>query len=200
MVDQRGRHRLPQAGGQLRSRHGRWSIAISGAESKNSVPIEALLPVESGRLLDIYIADYRPLLVVGRSDWLFPGREAGRPKSRDMLRLQLIAGVAAYCDLVIHPHLFRHIGAKSYLEGHPGAYGVVQLALQHKSMGTTVQNYCGTEGAHALAHLDAHVLKLRARADSKADAKAMAIAKTKPRPGAHRGRGAAKLTVCQGER
>ena len=185
----------------LRSRHGRWSIAIPGTESKNGAPIEALLPVESGRLLDIYIADYRPLLVVGRSNWLFPGREAGRPKSRDMLRHQIVAGVAAFCcGLVLHPHLFRHIGAKSYLEGHPGAYGVVQLALQHKSMDTTVQNYCGTESAHAVAHFDAHVLKLRARANSKAEVTARTKTKAKPQPGAHCGPPIAKPPVGWGER
>ena len=85
-----------------------------------------------------------------------------------MLRSLIVDGVWEACALVVHPHLFRHIAAKLYLEAHAGAYGVVRLALGHKSMNTTTDSYCGTEGAHALAHFDAHILALRARAKNSA--------------------------------
>lgn len=148
----------------LRSRKGVWQIAIPGDEAKNGSPIDTILPIETGRLLDTYVQTYRPLLLNGMSDWLFPGRYEGKPKSGDMLRHQIIQGVAKHTGLKVNPHLFRHIGAKTYLEAHPGAYGVVRLVLGHKSMNTTIQNYCGTESAHAFAHFDAHILKLREQA------------------------------------
>ena len=148
----------------LRSRKGAWHIAIPGQETKNGSPIDIILPSEAGRLLDTYVDVYRPLLVNGASDWLFPGREEGKAKSGDMLRQQIIDGVAHHAGLTVNPHLFRHIVAKLYLQAHPGAYGVVRLILGHRSIDTTVQNYCGTEDAHAFAHFDAHILSLREQA------------------------------------
>ena len=145
----------------LRSRGGVWRISFLGPETKNGEPIDITLPVESGRLIDIYVRSYRAILLHGNSQWLFPGREAGTAKSPDMLRTQIKNGMARHCGLEVNPHLFRHIAAKLYLEANPGAYGVVRLALGHRSMATTVENYCGTEAAAAFAHFEANVLRLR---------------------------------------
>ena len=155
-------------GNLLPSRKGIWRVAFLGDETKTDAPLDAILPAETSRLLDEYRKTYRPLLMHGESDWLFPGRDASKPKSEDMLRSLIVDGVWEACALVVHPHLFRHIAAKLYLEAHDGAYGVVRLALGHKSMNTTTDSYCGTEGAHALAHFDAHILALRARAKKSA--------------------------------
>jgi hypothetical protein len=61
----------------------------------------------------------------------------------------------------VHPHLFRHIAAKLFLDANPGAYGVIRLVHGHRSVETTTQFYCGAETSAAMRHYDEHVLKLR---------------------------------------
>jgi integrase len=138
-------------------------LVVPEEEVKNGVAINAKLSPDTVRLLDIYLERYRPLLLERPSSWLFPNRSGG-PKSRHTLALQICKFVRSQCGLTINPHLFRHIGAKFYLEAHPGAYGVIQLVLGHRSYDTTIRAYCGTENAAAMRHFDEHVLHLRAQA------------------------------------
>ncbi|MDR3418348.1 MAG: site-specific integrase [Nevskia sp.] len=147
----------------LSSGRGGWHLAVSGEEVKNGTDLEAVLPDDACQILDLYLHRARPLLTNVPTDALFPGRY-GPPKSVDMLREQIEKGVAAWTGLTVHPHLFRHILAKLYLEAHPGQYGVVKLLLGHKSIDTTMTNYCGTETASALQHFDRHMQALRAAA------------------------------------
>ena len=148
----------------LRSRAGAWHISIPGNQVKNGSPIEATLPKECQPLLDLYLEKYRPLLLVGTSDWFFPGRFAGEAKSPDSLRDVIVGGVAKHCGLRLHPHLFRHICALLYLRANPGAYGVIRNVLGHKSLNTTIANYCGTESAQALQHYEQMILRKREEA------------------------------------
>jgi integrase len=62
---------------------------------------------------------------------------------------------------VVNAHLFRHIGAKLYLDAHPGAYEVVRRVLGHRSMDTTTGFYTGLETAAAVRHFDETILRLR---------------------------------------
>jgi integrase len=114
-------------------------------------------------LLDVYLERYRPLLLAHPSSWLFPNGSGG-PKSPIALGTQISKFLRRECGLQVNPHLFRHFGAKSYLEAHPGAYGVIRLVLGHRSVDTTTRAYCGTETAAAMRHFDEHVLRLRAQA------------------------------------
>jgi integrase len=145
----------------IRSRKGAMHLAIPGHAVKNGVAIEALLQEPTVRLLDAYVETYLPLLRREPSPWLFPGRGGDTPKSRDMLRSQIIDCVKQRCGLLVNPHLFRHIAAKLYLDAHPGAYGVVRLLHGHKSVDTTTRFYCGMETAAAMQHYDDHILQLR---------------------------------------
>jgi integrase len=150
----------------IRSRKGVMHLAIPGHAVKNGVAIEALLQGPTVRLLEAYVETYLPLLrrepsPCEPSPWLFPGRGGDTPKSRDMLRSQIIDCVKERCGLLVHPHLFRHLAAKLYLEAHPGAYGVVRLLHGHKSVDTTTRFYCGMETAAAMRHYDDHILQLR---------------------------------------
>jgi integrase len=149
----------------IRSRPGGVvSLAIPRNEVKNRSDIEAALPAESVRLLDQYLALYRPVLLKEPSKWLFPGRDGKKPKCTPALRTLIVNCVAQRCGLKIHPHLFRHIGAKTYLDANPGAYGLMRLVLGHKSVDTTTKFYCGFETPAAMLHFDNHVLKLRGQA------------------------------------
>lgn len=138
-------------------------LVISAEKVKNGVAIEAELPPETVRLLDVYLERYRPLLLAHPSSWLFPNGSGG-PRSPIALGTQISKFLRRECGLQVNPHLFRHFGAKSYLEAHPGAYGVIRLVLGHLSVDTTTRAYCGTETAAAMRHFDEHVLRLRAQA------------------------------------
>ncbi len=151
----------------IRSRPGGVvSLVIPRSEVKNRVDIEAELPAESVLLLDEYIALYRPLLLKEPSQWLFPGRDNKKPKGIAALSGRIIRCVADRCGLRVHVHLFRHIGAKTYLDANPGAYGLMRLVLGHRSVDTTTKFYCGFEGPAAMLHFDKHVLMLREQAAS----------------------------------
>ncbi len=52
-------------------------IMIPGAEVKNSVPLERPLSGDAAALLDTYWTDYRPLLLDGPSEAVFPGKRGG---------------------------------------------------------------------------------------------------------------------------
>jgi integrase len=145
--------------GQGRGR-GHVHLVIEGAEVKNGVDIEAELPPPTVALLDLYIARFRPLLLDRQSTSLFPGR-AGRPKSIQSLRGQIVKCIAEKCGLRVNPHLFRHIAAKIYLDQNPGAYGLMRLVEGHKSVETTTKFYSGMEAPAAMRRFDEQILKLR---------------------------------------
>jgi integrase len=69
--------------------------------------------------------------------------------------------VHKHAGLRVNPHLFRHIGAKLFLDGNPGAYEVVRRVLGQRSIETTTNYYTGCETAAAVRHFDAEILKLR---------------------------------------
>lgn len=121
------------------------------------------MAAETIKLLDLYVARFRPLLLVRPSSSLFPNGTGGSKKSA-ALGLQISKFLRRECGLQINPHLFRHFAAKTYLEDHPGAYGVIRLVHGHTSVDTTTRAYCGTETAAAMQHFDDNVLRLRRQA------------------------------------
>jgi integrase len=135
-------------------------LVVPAAQVTNGIGIEAELPVETVKLLELYLERFRPLLLPHPSSWLFPNGSGG-PKRVQTLGLQISKFLRRECGLHITPHLFRHIAAKLYLEAHPGAYGVIRLVHGHTSVDTTTRAYCGTETAAAMRHFDEHVLRLR---------------------------------------
>jgi integrase len=141
-------------------------LAIPAEDVKNSVAIEAELTPETVGLLDLYLERYRPLLLDGSSPWLFPGQGA-KAKSRHTLGLQVKKFIKRKCGLEVNVHLFRHIGAKLYLDAYPGAYGLIQRVHGHRSSETTTRYYCGTENVAAMRHFDKHILRLREQASAK---------------------------------
>ena len=145
----------------VRSRGGIVHLVMPGEEVKNRSAIEGILPPPTVRLLDLYLKRYRPLLLTGPSAWLFPGAVADSPKCGERLGAQISATIKQHTALQVHPHLFRQIAAKAYLDSHPGAYGVIRLVEGHKSVDTTTKYYCGVERDAALKHYDAHIIGLR---------------------------------------
>ena len=136
----------------------RLHLVIPACEVKNRQDLDFELPVESAALIAWYIADVRETLPGNRA--LFPGK-SGTAKTIGTLRGQIIRTVQEYLGLAINPHLFRHIGAKLYLDKNPGNYEVVRQVLGHKSMATTTKFYAGHQTRNATRHFDSEIIKLR---------------------------------------
>lgn len=77
-------------------------------------------------LLDSYVAQWRPLLTIGPSPFLFPGKAPNRGKGNGALSSQIKELVRGYTRLDMPAHRFRHAAAKIYLDRHPGEYEVVR--------------------------------------------------------------------------
>ena len=111
-------------------------------------------------MLERYLAQFRPALAPVRSTALFPGGSQGY-KHGNTLREQIGNAVFAHTGMRVHPHLFRHIAAKLFLDANPGSYEVMRRVLGHRSLETTTAFYTGLETAAAVRHFDATILKLR---------------------------------------
>ena len=142
-------------------RAGLVHIVIPGEEVKNGQPIESELPADATKLLVSYLDKFRPRLIEHTSPWLFPGRNGG-PKHPRVLAKQISDTIRQRTGLDVNPHLFRHIGAKLYLDAQPGGYEVVRQVNGNQSIGTTIRYYTGMETAAAVRHFDATILRLRA--------------------------------------
>jgi integrase len=135
-------------------------IVIAAEEVKNREPLEYPLPPESVELLERYIREFRPHLTCKENTALFPGIAQG-PKNQAFFGEQISRTVRAHTGLRVHPHLFRHIAAKLFLDANPGAYEVVRRVLAHRSIDTTTGFYTGLETPAAVRHFDKTILDLR---------------------------------------
>jgi integrase len=135
-------------------------IVVDAEEVKNDEPLEFPLPPESVDLLERYLREFRPHLAAAGNTALFPGIARG-PKNKAFFGVQISRTVRAHTGLHVHPHLFRHIAAKLFLDSNPGAYEVVRRVLGHRSIDTTTCFYTGLETPAAVRHFDKTILDLR---------------------------------------
>ena len=135
-----------------------FHLVVASEEVKNGAELEFVLPAETTRMIDWFIAHHR------RSDagnrFLFAG-VSDRPKHQNTLRSQIMSAVKAFTGLAIHPHLFRHIAGSMFLSQHPGAYEVVRQVLGHRNIETTARFYTGQEERRARQHFQDTIQKLR---------------------------------------
>jgi integrase len=116
---------------------------------KNRVPLEFELTAKTTKLIERYLADFRPALTrICRSDWLFPG-ENGNPKDAKTLSAQISERVRRASGVVLTPHQFRHAAAAILLKHRPGEYELVRRLLGHRSIETTQHFYAGLESLQA---------------------------------------------------
>lgn len=141
-------------------RNERVHLFVPGQDVKNSEDLEHELPAESAALLDLYLRRARPLLDNG-SRYLFPGAKEGTHKSEAHFSRQISKRIFDDTGLDVNVHLFRHIGAKLFLDSNPGGYEVVRRVLRHRSMDTTTKHYAGFETKAAARHYDEVILRLR---------------------------------------
>jgi len=151
----------------VRSVRGRALHIVIGSEDvKNQEALEHPLPLESSALIDTYIEKFRPHLALKNGTALFPGI-GSHPKNQDAFGTQISRTIRAHTGLRVHPHLFRHLGAKLYLDANPGDYETVRRVLGHRSLQTTVDFYTGLETPAAVRHFDKTILNLRTESTEK---------------------------------
>jgi integrase len=143
-------------------RNGSVFIVIEADETKNHTAQEFPLPTESVKMIDRYLAEYRPVITDQRNSALFPGKKGGA-KHVNTLAEQIKSAVWIHAGLRWNPHLFRHAGVKLHIDENPGGYGVPRRVLGHRSDATTTRFYDGQGTAAAVRHFDQTILKLRAR-------------------------------------
>jgi len=137
-------------------------LRFPAAEVKNRNDLEFPLMQESVELLEIYLAEFRPLLSAGPSALLFPGKLAHQHKGNGALSSQIKELVHAYTRLDMPAHRFRHAAAKIYLDRHPGECELIRQFLGHKDIQTTIAFYAGAESASAARHFARMILGIRA--------------------------------------
>ncbi|WP_437181702.1 hypothetical protein [Ruegeria atlantica] len=97
---------------------------------------------------------------------MFPRSSDGKPRSPANFGGDLTRRIFRETGLKIHPHLFRHIAAKLYLEERPGDFETVRRLLKHKRLQTTMDFYASLSNQWAHDHYDEVVLlKLRGTSD-----------------------------------
>jgi integrase len=154
------RHLIRQGAG----RQDHWTLVIPSHEVKNGEPIEALLPAETARLLELYLRRARPVLNRAGGRWLFPGHRATHPKCPDVLLRQVQTLVRDRLGLEVTLHFFRSLAGQLFLNERPGEYETVRRLLGHRQMETTVTHYVGAEAKAAMQRVDAVILGLRRQA------------------------------------
>ena len=146
----------------LIARSKRVYLVFGEGDTKNGEPIDFELPERTVDVVAWYIREYRSHLVRAPTDALFPGEGSG-PKSAYGFGTQIKATVFRFTGLSVNSHLFRHAGAKMFLDQRPGQYEVVRQVLRHRSIQTTTSFYAGAETRSAGQHYAAVIDTLRAR-------------------------------------
>ena len=144
----------------LIARGNRVYLVVPEGDTKNGEPVDFELPPEIVEIVGWYVREYRPHLLRAPTNSLFPG-EGSRAKSAAGLGAQIKAASFRFTGLTINPHLFRHAGAKIFLDQRPGQYEVVRQVLRHRSIETTTSFYAGAETRSAGQHYASVINKLR---------------------------------------
>jgi integrase len=144
---------------------GAYHMSIPADEVKNGVELKIPLSDETSRLIDIYLKKYRPALLDGPSDALFPGRDGGHKGVRSASG-NISKFLLKECKIEFNPHAFRHLAAINFLKAFPGQYEVVRRLLGHRNIETTIKYYCGLETDEAFRRHAALVAEQRRAAPS----------------------------------
>ena len=87
------------------------------------------------------------------------------PRDPANLGAGLSALIYRETGLTMHPHLFRHLAAKIYLDTHPGQYETVRRLLKHKTLQTTINFYAELTSQHAFDSYSETLAKFGRRHD-----------------------------------
>ena len=141
----------------LLERGGKFYVHIPASEVKNGVELEFVLPDRTATILRFYLANVRPLLLNGDSDYVWPGRRNKRPMTTSYVGGLIGNFMEAEVGVRVTAHRFRHLAGYLYLLDNPNGYEVVRLLLGHKSLKTTMTFYASLEAKEGFKRYDAAI-------------------------------------------
>ncbi len=140
-------------------RRGFTHIVLNATEVKNDRGVHWPIPLESRELLDIYLTQHRPHLVMPGNPYLF-GADS-KQRSSQHLGEWLSREVTKRIGVEFNVHLARHFAAWNFLRVNPGQYEVVRQVLGHRTIAVTIRHYVGLEADSAAEQFDRTVLRDR---------------------------------------
>ena len=149
------RHLRPLGRGRKRMTH----VHIPAGEVKNEKALDYQWGPELTALLELYLAEARPVLMKEPSDYLFPAMDGGHKASIGLSRL-VKDTILEHTGLVIHAHLFRSIAGKIHSLAHPGD-AVTLSSLLNDSLKTVMKSYAQFERRAALEHYQESIVTAR---------------------------------------
>jgi integrase len=149
------RHLVPHRNGT----HTIYSMRVEGLDVKNREPIEFRLNKGNSEVIHRYITTFRRSLTGVHGTALFPKLTDGESRTPGHFGSDLMACIYRETGIEMNTHLFRHFGAKIYLDTHPGQYETVRRLLKHKNIQTTIKFYAELNSQHAHDSLSAILTK-----------------------------------------
>ncbi|WP_294610485.1 tyrosine-type recombinase/integrase [uncultured Roseovarius sp.] len=131
-------------------REHRTHIHIPSHEVKNNVALDYELGKDATVLLNYYLEKARPVLLVERSDFLFPAMNGGSKRPNGVSTL-IKKTILEHTGLTIHAHLFRSIAGKIHSLVQPGDVTTLSHVLNN-SLSTAMKAYAQFERRSALEH------------------------------------------------
>jgi integrase len=128
------------------------SLEIPADEVKNQeTTLTFDIPPQIAKMLIEYRERIAPKVIGRRPDRIFVNAD-GTPKSQAMVALLIKNTLRKRAGIVLTPHQFRHLGAKTILDDQPGAIETVRQLLGHKNSKTTSWFYSGMRTRRAGLH------------------------------------------------
>ena len=150
---------------------GPYWLEFPNYDVKNGTELTYTLSIDVTRFIDLYIHEFRPVLLRGsNTPLLFPGGKGdGTAKLGTTLSEQIAKLTHREIGLRVTAHQFRHAAAAIILKNLPGNYELVRRILGHRNIQTTINFYVGLEtiesskqfGEMIEKHIDAPVDKRR---------------------------------------
>lgn len=144
-----------------KGQHRRYAVRVDSTQVKNGMPIDVDLGADASALLRTYLDEFRSHLSDSPGTALFPKQGAGGSRAPGNLGQDIQAAIKRETGLTVNPHLFRHLGAKLYLEANPGDYETVRRQLGHKKLDTTLSSYAKFDNKLAQERYQTAVLTVR---------------------------------------
>jgi integrase len=143
--------------------HREYAVRIESSQVKNGTPIDVELGKETSAILRSYLDHFRRQVSPEPGTALFPRKDGRGSRSPANFGQHLQAAILRETGLTVHPHLFRHLAAKLFLEAHPGDYETARRLLGHKKLDTTLSFYAAFDNREAHRRYQDAVLTAPAR-------------------------------------
>jgi integrase len=126
---------------------GPYWLVFPAHDVKNQVDLTFPFDGNITKFIELYIRDFRPVVVRGsNTSLLFPGGKGdGKNKLASTLSDQITRKIDKELGLRITGHQFRHAAAAIILKKEQGNYELVRRILGHRNIQTTTKFYVGLE-------------------------------------------------------